>query len=258
MAVRKLRILAVENDPEWLELILLLFPDHLVKPVRYYADALPMVEAENMAYDAAIVDLNLIDLPATTPPGRRRRDMLGGELLLKLYEARPATLRIALTGVPPGGPVLEVVTRFHVDEFFWKDDLDLADLRRVVMESPAAKAAAQETAEPGIDAQVADQRYRLQAWADVRRAQLDQQLEDHEDDLRAAARIAVTDGDDAVDEAALRSAVERDKAQLAALSAGYARIAETLDEAQSTADVARVARVIDRLMGAAPGAVSAS
>lgn len=251
MAVRKLRILAVENDPEWLELILLLFPDHLVKPIRYYADALPIVEAENMAYDAAIVDLNLLD-----PPSRGRRDMLGGELLRRLYELHPSTLRIALTGVPPRGPMLQrLVGRYHVDEFFMKEDMDPDDLRNLVLDSPAAKAAALEPAIPGVEAQVADQRDRLQAWAEVRQAQLTKQRDEHEVDLKTVGRIE-SDGAAVRDAADLRASIEQVTAQLAAIPGECARIGQILDGAQSIADVTRAAREIDRLLGA-PGVATA-
>jgi hypothetical protein len=257
-ASRKLKILAVENDPEWLGLILLLFPDHVVKPIRYYADALPIVEADNMVYDAAIIDLNLIDPPPHRPLGHRHRDMLGGELLQKLYEGHPSTLRIALTGTPPGGPLLQgLVARYHVEEFFMKEDLDLADLRRVVLNSPAAKAAAREPAVRGVEAQVAEQRERLQAWADVRGAQLDQQLEDDRQDLRAAGRMRADGKQAGMDEAALQAAIERVAGQLAAIPGDCARIEGMLNSAGSAVDVARAAREIDRLM-VAPGATAAS
>ena len=246
---RKLKILAVENDPEWLGLILQLFPDHVVKPVRYYADALLIVGAENMAYDVAIVDLNLIDSPVHRPLGYRRRDMLGGDLLQKLYEDHPSTFRVALTGLPPEGPIMQsLVGEYHVDEFFMKENVDLAALRRLVLDSPAAKAAAREPAVPGVEAQVADQRDKLHAWSEVRCAQLDQQIEGLQDDLRAAGRIGPGEAEAAVDEAALRSAIERLSAQLAGIPGECARIEEMLDQAQSEADVARAARQIDRLI----------
>ena len=249
-ASRKLKILAVENDPEWLGLVLRLFPDHVVKPIRYYADALPIVEAENMLYDVAIVDLNLIDLPAQRPAGHRPRDMLGGELLKKLYANQPSTLRIALTGLPPRGPVLrDLVAKYHVDEFFMKEDMDPAELRRLVLDSPAAKAAAQEPARPGVQARVAEQRGKLHAWSEVREAQLSQQIEDLQVDLRDVGRIEAGP----VDETALRANIERLAAQRAALPGDCARIEGMLDEARSEADLMPTAREIDRLMGM-PGA----
>jgi hypothetical protein len=244
------KILVVENDPEWLGLVLLLFQDHVVKPIQDYADALSIVEAGNVVYDVAIVDLNLIDQPADRPLGHRRRDMLGGELLLKLYEEHPSTLRIALTGAPPTGPLRQgLVDRYHVYEFFMKEDLDPADLRRVVLDSPAAKAAVLEPAVPGIEAQIADQRDKLQAWAEVRQAQLSQRLDDHQNDLRAAGRIGADGAEAAADEADLRSAIERVTTQLDAIPSDCARIEGMLDEARSPRDVARAAQEIDRLLG---------
>jgi hypothetical protein len=247
-ASRKLRILVVENDPEWLGLVFRLFQDHVVKPVRYHADALQIVEAEDMVYDVAIVDLNLMD-PAHLPPGHRRRDLLGGELLTKLYENHPATLRIALTGLPPRGPLLRGVDQYHVYEFFMKQDMDPADLRSLVLDSPVAKAAAKEPAVPGVEARVAEQREKLQGWAEVREALLNQQIEGLEDDLRSADRLGAGTGEAAADEAALRATIARLAAQLADVPGDGDRIGAMLDRAKTVADVARAGREIDRLMG---------
>jgi hypothetical protein len=244
-ASRKVKILAVENDPEWLGLILRLFSDHVVKPIRYYPDALQVVEPGNMVYDVAIVDLNLID-----QPDKWSGDMLGGEVLLKLYENHPSTFRIALTGAPPKGPLLRgLVERYHVDEFFMKGHMDGADLRGLVLGSPAAKAAAQEPARPGVQVQMAEQLDRLRAWAEVRQAQLTQQMEDKQNELRFAGRTRAGGKGAAVDEAALTSAIDRLAAQLAALPGACARIEAMLEGAQSAKDVARASREIDHLIG---------
>jgi hypothetical protein len=175
--------------------------------------------------------------------------MLGGELLLKLYESHPATLRIALTGAPPRGPLLEGLGQYHLHEFFIKSNMDPAHLRRSVLDSPVAKAAARQPAVPGVEARIAEQRAKLHAWAEVRQAQLTQQIEGHQYDLRSAGRIGAEGGEAATDEAALRSAIERLAAQLAAIPAECARIEAVLAEAQGEADVARASRDIDRLMG---------
>jgi CheY-like chemotaxis protein len=258
-AGRKLQILVVENDPEWLELMLRLFPDHVVTPVRNYVEALPIIEAENMVYDAAIVDLNLMDPPGDRPPDQRRRDMLGGELLLKLFENHKSTFRIALTGLPPRGPVRrDLMDHYHVNEFFMKEDMDPAELRSLVLDSPAARAAAREPARPGVAARVEEERTRLRGWALVREAQLSQRIEDYQNDLRSVGQIKGRGGKNAApDEAALKSAIKRLAAQRAAIPDECARVEGLLAAARSTDAVSRAGREIDRLM-ASPGVGAAN
>src|SRR5713101_2715791 len=115
-AGRQLKILVVENDPDWLALVVRAFSDHVVKPVRYYPDAVQIVEAENVVYDVAIIDLNLLDPPAHQARGYHP-DLLGGDLLLKLHANHPSTLRVALTGIPSAGSLLRsLMDRYHIDE----------------------------------------------------------------------------------------------------------------------------------------------
>jgi hypothetical protein len=253
-AGRKLNILVVENDPEWLALVFRIFSEHVVKPVRYYPDALQIVAAKNMVYDVAIIDLNLLDPPTQRAPSHRR-DMLGGELLQILYEEHPSTFRIALTGAPPSAPLLQgLVDRWHVDEFLMKGDMDLADLRNLVLESPAAKAAARDPAERGVEMQKADQLARLAAWAEVSQAELSQRIEGLQDDLRSHGRFRADGRGAEADEAALRSALARLARRQTAVAHECAGIEAMLADAQSAADVSQAARQIDRMIGSPGGA----
>jgi hypothetical protein len=255
---RKLRILVVENDPEWLALVFRALSDHVVKPVRYYSDALQIVEAENMAYDVAIIDLNLLDSPTHQAFSHRNHDLLGGDLLLKLYVLHPSTLRVALTGLPPRGPLLRgLVDRYHVHEFFMKGHMDPADLRDLILDSPAAKAAALEHAEPRVAVEKADQLTRLEAWTEVRQAQLSQQIEGLQHDLRSGSPLRADGKGAEADEAALRSALARLARRQAAIARERARIEAMLADAQSAADVSRAGRQVDRMIES-PGGAGAS
>jgi hypothetical protein len=254
---RKLRILVVDNDPEWLGLVVRAFADHVVKPVRYHLDALRIVEAENVAYDVAIIDLNLLDPPAHQARGYRP-DLLGGQLLLKLHANHPSTLRVALTGMPTQIASQQgMADRYHVDEFLMKGDIDRASLRDLVMNSPAAKAAAREPAEPGVEVQKADQMARLTAWTELSQAQLGQKIEGLQYDLRSGSRFLGDGKGSEADEAALRSALTRLARRKTAVARECARIEAMLAEAQSPADVSRAARQVDRMIES-PGAWEAS
>jgi CheY-like chemotaxis protein len=119
------RVLLVDNDPEWLDLIKGSLPDFEVKTARTYDEALQALQAEDF-YDVAIIDLNLID-----SPDRRTRDGLGGRLLKTLRRDYPETRRIALTGDPPGS-AMQVVSLYAVDDLLLKGTMPLSVVPEVV------------------------------------------------------------------------------------------------------------------------------
>jgi len=223
-----------------------LFADHVVDSARTFEDAAKRVQPGGISYDVAIVDLNLIDDPADQVSG----DMLGGEVLLMLRQNHPSTLRIALTGSPPRGALRKgLVDRYQVYDFFMKGHMDLHDLRALVLDSPATKAAALAAAPaaPEVEREKTEQLDRLHRWAQVRRAQLRQAVEDHQDGLRFAGRTRSTEKGAAAEEA-LKSSLEDLAAKREALDSRCASAEAMLAAAATAADVARVADQIGRLM----------
>lgn len=119
------RILVVDDERDWLELIVRTLPDHEVDGASSYGQALELINS-GRSYDLAIVDLNLMDSGKVDT-----RDRLGGGLLDLLRDNYPATRRIAMTGWPLTS-VRQVFDRFDVDELLLKQRMALADIRHVV------------------------------------------------------------------------------------------------------------------------------
>jgi CheY-like chemotaxis protein len=147
------RILLVENNPEWLDLIRQALPEYRVDAAQSYDEAVRRI-GEGLPYDAAIVDLNLIDSPA-----RMAQDRLGGEILLLLRQKHPLTRRLAITGLPPSA-VREIFDRYDVDDLLIKANMTFSDLREVVEVSLARTAA---------DTPAEVRARRLELWEDFRR-----------------------------------------------------------------------------------------
>jgi CheY-like chemotaxis protein len=125
-----MRILLVENDPEWQDSIRRGLPDHEVKLAPSYDEALACLDL-GPEYALAIVDLNLNDSKAHNP-----LDGLGGEVLEHLRKYYPSTRRIALTAYPAAA-VRQIFERFDIDELLLKQTLAIADLRIAVRASLA-------------------------------------------------------------------------------------------------------------------------
>jgi CheY-like chemotaxis protein len=118
------RILHVENEARWREIIRQILGNHLVDSASSYEEALELLNG-GAPYQLALVDLNLVS----------NRDQLGGQILdfLLLEERHKDTRRVVITGSPPPGPVrASLFDRYVLEEIIIKDELTAPDLRRVV------------------------------------------------------------------------------------------------------------------------------
>jgi CheY-like chemotaxis protein len=121
------RILHVEDDPIWLDLMRSRLSDHHVDSAHSLEEAVDYLQS-NARYDLALVDLNL-DTDS---------DLRGGEVLYHLMNVYPDTRRIVVTGSPPPGSVREnVFDKYDVEEIIIKGEFDAPGLRRVVEEALA-------------------------------------------------------------------------------------------------------------------------
>jgi CheY-like chemotaxis protein len=121
------RILHVDDDESWRQLIKSRLGDHQVDSAESLQEAISLLQASK-PYDVALIDLNL----ATDS------DRQGGDLLDLMRIRYPTTRRILVTGSPPAGSVRKnVYERYDVDEIIIKSQLDMPDLRRVVEEAIA-------------------------------------------------------------------------------------------------------------------------
>ena len=236
------RILVVENDPHWLELIIPVLqsvPDCQVETARLYDEALDLIK--DARYDAAIVDLNLIDAP--DHPGD---DLLGGVILTYLYEHSRSTRRIALTGWPPGVVGKEVLELYHVEAILLKQHMRLSELRELVMNIlPVTQPGA---GEPGAGARGSELRDEFQKWRAERESWLEQQMSE-EWRAQSSGRIEAARGSgDPEDQLAVL--VRRKDA----FTRGCARVEEMLANMASAGDIAAAARAFEELKSNFDGA----
>jgi CheY-like chemotaxis protein len=116
------KVLLVENDGLWLDLIRGALPEYEVYKAQSYKEALELLGG-GVTYDVAIVDLNLL------PKGAN--DKLGGELLKYMRVHYPTIRRIVLTGEPPTS-TRGVFDEYDPEDLLLKDHMDMSVVRRVV------------------------------------------------------------------------------------------------------------------------------
>ncbi len=228
---RVMRILIVDDDPEWLGLLTRLFPGHIVDAVQSFEEALKRVEAPGHNYDVAIVDLNLLN----------DDDRLGGDILDSLYRNSRSTLRIAVTGTPEGSMRRDVLDEYHVEDVFIKRG-KLARLRHIVLGPPSAPEP-DLSADPALEKLRSELREKIQALKKAVLGGLNQQIAEQQNDLRFSGRQQ--SGQDEEDLAAelgrLRSLRDAFVGECAAAEA-------MLDAMSGTGDGVAAARAIDELM----------
>ena len=119
------RILHVEDDQEWRELVRSRLRDHHVDSAASLQEAVDLLQS-GPGYQVALVDLNL----------ETNSDRQGGEILDLIQARYPDTRRILVTGSPPACPVRRnLFERYDAQEILIKQDTDIPELRRVIEEA---------------------------------------------------------------------------------------------------------------------------
>jgi CheY-like chemotaxis protein len=122
------RILHVENEEIWRQIVRESLEDHHVDSAKSVKEAVALLQGTGAAYDVALIDLNL----ETDSDGQ------GGEVMDLLLSRYPSTRRIVVTGSPPPGALRKTVfERYDAEEIIIKRTVDIPDLRRVVEEAIA-------------------------------------------------------------------------------------------------------------------------
>jgi CheY-like chemotaxis protein len=174
-----MQILIVDDEPEWLGLLIRLFPDHIVDAVQSFVEARKRVEAPGQHYDVAIVDLNLIN-------DHRNDDRLGGEILGWLYQNSRSTRRIAVTGTPAGSVRREVLDKYHVEDLFIKGGRR-AELRELALGPPSGPAP-DISEDPALETLRSELRENIQAVKATVLGNLNQQIAEQQNDLKFSGR----------------------------------------------------------------------
>lgn len=179
------RILYVEDDRMWRELVEGRLPDHHVDSAASLQEAVDLLQSGS-SYQVALVDLNL----------ETDSDRLGGEILDLIQARYPNTRRIVVTGSPPPGPVRRnVFERYDAQEILIKRDMDIPELRRVIEEAI------------GDELNVLPQSLRLQ------RSGLKQRFRDWEREQGLALRTQIQNAEEHLEDAGKVSVPTRQRAQ---------------------------------------------
>jgi CheY-like chemotaxis protein len=231
------RILLIEDDSEWLELITRALPEYTVDQAQSYDDAIALL-ASGVTYDVSIVDLNLLD---------GAHDQLGGRILEIMRDRYPSISRIALTGGPLTA-VKAVFDEYAIDDLLLKgsdgvllkDKIDLAVLRDVVK-----KALAQRGPGEVLDSLVVEQteiRNGVLSWRSNAVQRMAQRMRTLENDVADARRVGKEAASSAAELEALR-------ARMQDLEAQCSEILELLGSIRSHEDMARARELFERLNG---------
>jgi CheY-like chemotaxis protein len=212
------RILYVDDEEVWLEVITKQLRDHHVDAVRSYEEALDKLQS-GQAYDVALVDLNL----------RTDDDGEGGELLDMLLHRYPATKRIAVTGKPLGGAVLRrIITRYGIEELIVKRDVLLPDLRRTVEEAITGEKPGERPQSLRLNRSNLQQRFR--EWQGYQSDRLENKLRAAEDHLSHVTGIRGQIRQQAIE------AADRARERLTRFREASARLREIVMDVNSQVD----------------------
>lgn len=116
----KVRILHLEDDPEWQSLVRRTLTEHTVVTADSYGEAVLRLR-EGPTFEVAIVDLNL----------ENRMDGWGREFLDVLIAGFPGTRRIAMTG-STSGSMSELIQRYGLVDVIIKGEASAPGLVHVI------------------------------------------------------------------------------------------------------------------------------
>lgn len=227
------RILLVDNDQDWLDLIGGSLPDYKVDTALSYELALQAIRRET--YDVAIVDLNLIDTDK-----RRTNDFLGGRILDLLRADYPETRRIALTAYSPSS-ARQLIDLYDVDDLLLKGNMALAVVLEVVN---AALKRTSADLPPGARARRSELQQDFGMWRQGQAARFERQLRHIRNELGSS--VIRPDGDDAT-VAALQTDLAALEARQRYFDHECSRVASMLDRIGSAENVAREQHEIDNV-----------
>jgi CheY-like chemotaxis protein len=214
------RVLLVENEGVWLELIRQALPEYDVDQAQSFDKALALLDGE-AAYDVAIVDLNLLP--------RGSRDKLGGRLLDIMRDRYPTIRRIVLTGEPPTA-VKAVFDQYDPDDLLLKAQMDLSVVRSVV-ETALTRAAG------GVPDRFRFEKLELRnvlhSWEESILLRLTQQAQTFQNDIEEAERVGKQANDSETALEALEAKRQDLEAKCADLGALIASIRSVDDQVRA-------------------------
>jgi CheY-like chemotaxis protein len=230
-----IRILLVDDEPEYGELIGQALPEYHLDFAKSYDEALDLLKA-GLPYDVALVDLNLVR--------RKLKDQLGKKILAYLLANFPSTRRIALTGASPGS-VSEIINKYKLDDLLFKRYLDLEDVGVVV---EAALARASGTVRPALRAEGSKLWDLLHAFKQKRLRQFDAQMQSLDNDIRDAGHRGAADPEPGHGLAKLEAARADLEVTRASFDRACAAVVKAIASVDSDDALATASRELDELM----------
>jgi CheY-like chemotaxis protein len=204
------RILHVDDDETWREIIKRRLGDHHIDSAASLQQAIDLLQTES-PYDVALVDLNL----------ETNSDGQGGELLDLMRIRYPETRRILVTAAPPSGSVRKnLIEPYDVYEVLIKRDMDLRDLRRVVEEAIAEPS-------PSLRVKQSALRQRYQDWRDAQAGRLNNEMriaDQHVHDAAQASGPSRQRAQKAIE------ALKQEEAEFKVTCARLSRLLEDIDD----------------------------
>lgn len=221
------RVLLVENEGVWLDMIREALPEHDVDKAQSYKDALTLL-GSNVAYDVAIVDLNLV--------AGGTNDRLGGNLLKYMRDRHPTIRRIVLTGETPTS-ARALFDEYNPDDVLLKHQMDLSVVRGVV-ETALDRAAGDVPDNFGLEK--LKLRNSLHSWEESALLRLTQRARRLRNDIQEAERTGKKADDSATTLAALEARMQDLKTECANLAAAVTAIHSVDDHVRAREEFARL------------------
>lgn len=227
------RILHVEDEESWRDVVKTTLGDHVVDSAADYDEALSLIR-NNPPYALALIDLNLF----------ADDDNMGGEVLDLLLTDYPATRRVVITGSPPRGAVrANVFERYGVDEIIIKGELTAPDLRRVVASALTSEPV---VADPQIRIRRSELKHRLSTWVRSESAWLGERVQRAEEHYYAAAQVHPESRRRALD------ALEAAKSAREAFAQHAMRLEHLIDTVSSISDVDHILELVEAAEAQSP------
>jgi len=224
------RVLLVDDEDIWLKPIRRALPGHEVDQAHSYEEALELLGGD-IAYDVAIVDLNLLGSDKAV-----KNDRLGGELLKLMKNQYPSVRRIALTGEPPTA-VAAIFNKYDVDDLLLKENFDLSVVRDVV--DAALKQIPRDVPDK-FRVEKLELRGHLHSWRDPILLRLAQDAKKPQSDVRDAELLGKRADDS-------RKKLEALKSRQQNLETESAKLASLISNIHSDEDLAHARQEFSRL-----------
>jgi CheY-like chemotaxis protein len=213
------RIIHVEDEPHWIDIVRHALADHEVDSARTWGQALALLHGPG-TYDLALIDLNL-------NTGSDAKD--GEELLDVLRVDFPAIRRVVITARPPAGDVRSLFQRYGVQDMIIKDKTTLPDLQLVVRRALRQRP---DDSAPEANVHASELRARWRDWREALQQEIRAGIRECENLALHSGRTPGRSADDAVELHRAWQAMQQEFAATCERIEGLIAAARTSDDVE--------------------------